>query len=230
MKTHTSIRRPSVVLLALVVVLLATSCGDDTADSTTSTEATTTSSAASTTTTTATTSTEPATTSTEATAATAETSTTQAETATSSTTTVATTTTVDVNALAEGSGCTPGTTDLGDGTWFGYVESATAAELEFDLACWFTGDAAATAAAEDGEESPPPNDYYVRNQNPQLRTIPVAGPANVTWMPNPGDPSTADTVTYADWLTGRATRDYQPGVWLTIAGGETVAILEQFVP
>lgn len=152
--------------------------------------------------------------------------------ATTSTTAAPTTTTLpDTNSLAEGSGCTPGTTDsLPDGEWFGYVDEAGAEELDFDLACWFTGDAAARAAAEDGEESPPPNDYYVRNANPGLRTLSVADNTEVTWLPNPGDPTTEETVSYSDWLEGRQARGYQPGVWLEIEDGAIVDIREQYVP
>jgi hypothetical protein len=36
------------------------------------------------------------------------------------------------------------------------------------------------AAAEDGEESPPPNDYYIHNVNPRLRTLPVRSDAPIT--------------------------------------------------
>ena len=149
------------------------------------------------------------------------------------TTTAAVTTTekIDTNSLAEGSGCTPGSGEsLPDGEWFGYVDKASASEIGFDLACWFTGDAAALAAAEDGEESPPPNDYYVRNVNPIVRIIPVSGDATVIWLPNPGDPTTEEEILYADWVTERDTRDYQPGIWLTIEEGDVVAIEEQYVP
>ena len=141
-------------------------------------------------------------------------------------------TTVDTNSLALGSGCTPGTTVLGDGRWFGYVDSADATAIEFDLACWFGGEGAILAADEDGEESPPPNDYYIRNVNPQLRTISVGSMADAFWLPNTGDPSTQTTVSYTDWLVGRTARGsgYQPGVWVTIVGGEAVFIEEQFVP
>ena len=151
----------------------------------------------------------------------------------STTTTAAVTTTepVDTNSLAEGSGCTPGSGEpLPDGEWFGYVDDTSADEIEFDLACWFTGDAAALAAAEDGEESPPPNDYYVRNVNPAVRLVSVSDDATVTWLTNPGDPSTEEETSYADWTTGRDARDYQPGVWLTIEGDAVVEIREQYVP
>jgi hypothetical protein len=217
-------RKPSaLVALGLALALLAASCGgdDDTTASTTTspttTEATTT--AAPTTTTAVTTTTTAAPTTTTA--------------APTTTTTQATTTTVDTNALASGSGCTPGTDVLPDGEWFGYVDSATAEVLEFDLACWFTGDAAILAAAEDGEESPPPNDYYIRNVNPDLREVPVAADAEVMWLPNLGGPDLAD-ITYADWIAARYTPgtegEYKPGVWLTIADGEIVEIQEQYVP
>ncbi len=151
-------------------------------------------------------------------------------TASTTTTTAATTTTIDVNALAEGSGCTPGSSTLPDGHWFGLVDSVDGTSVTFDLACWFTGDPAAVAAAQDGEESPPPNDYYIRNVNPMLRTIPVASLAEVAWMPNPGDPSTVEVIGFPEWVTNRLSRSYQPPVWLNIEGGEIISIEEQYIP
>jgi hypothetical protein len=210
-------RHLSLVIGVVALALLAAACGGDEASTT---ETTTTTEPPSTTTTAA-----------------GETSTTAAPettttTAAPTTTTAATTTTVDVNTLAVGSGCTPDSTQLGDGVWFGYIDTADTTSIEFDLACWFTGDGAVQAAAQDGAESPPPNDYYVRNENPQLRTVPVASGAEVSWLPNTGDPSTQTTVPYPDWLTSRATRgsDYQPGVWVTIEGGSATFIEEQYVP
>ena len=203
-------------IAALALVVLASACGgDDEAGDTTTTSPPSSTLATTTTTESATTTTAAITTTTSAT-----------------TTTQATTTTVDTNALASGSGCTPGAGDLPDGEWFGLVDAAGATDIDFDLACWFTGDAAVLASAEDGEESPPPNDYYVRNVNPDIRTIPVAAAAEVAWLPNVGDPGSEVTVPYADWLTGRTNRgvDLQPGVWLTVAGGEVVGIQEQYVP
>ena len=132
--------------------------------------------------------------------------------------------------FASGSGCTPGTTELPDGEWFGYVGDVTATDLTFDLACWFTGPAAEQAAAEDGQESPPPNDYYVRNVNTTVRTAPAAAGAEVKWLPNTGDPTTATTVDYVTWLAERESRDFQPGVWLTVADGMVTFVEEQYVP
>ena len=134
------------------------------------------------------------------------------------------------NERANGSGCTPGGDDLGSGRWFGYVTSATAADIEFDLACWFTGTAAVDAAAEDGEESPPPNDYYVRNASDRVRQVIVQADTRVIWLPDPGDPSTTTEVSYDAWVTGRSSRLAQLGVWLTTVDGVVTAIEEQFVP
>ena len=136
---------------------------------------------------------------------------------------------IDVNSLAVGSGCTPGPGDLPDGTWFGYVTDPTAANLMFDLACWFNGAGAIEATLEDGEESPPPNDYYIRNTSADTRTIPAAGDVTVRWLP-PDDIANLADIGYADWLAIRPERDWLPGVWLEIENGEVVAIEEQYQP
>jgi hypothetical protein len=130
---------------------------------------------------------------------------------------------------AEGSGCTPGQGELGDGRWFGFVPATTSGTVEFDLACWFTGDAATRAAAEDGEESPP-NNYYVRNVNETTRTLDVAADASVVWYPLGGDPTSEETTTYPDWLQGVEERGFMFGVWLEVDDGAVVSIHEQWVP
>ena len=138
---------------------------------------------------------------------------------------------VSTNELAEGSGCTPpSVTDLPDGEWYGVVEGAGDGQLVFDLACWFTGDVAVIASAEDGEESPPPNDYHTRNANDVLRTVDVDAGAPVTWYPDGGDPANVATVTYDQWRSDRESRVFDLAVWLTIEGGIVIAIDEQWVP
>jgi len=173
----------------------------------------------------------PSTTTTAPTATTSEESTTIAS-AVSTTTTAVATTVADTNELASGSGCTPGDVELPDGTWFGFVVDANADELQFDLACWFSGEAAIAATAEDGEESPPPNDYYIRNLNPAVRTLAI-GEADVFWLPNTGDPASAETVEYGEWMVYRDARpeaEFQPGVWVTITDGVVTHVEEQYVP
>lgn len=149
-----------------------------------------------------------------------------------SSTTAASTTTIDTNLLASGSGCTPGSNELPDGEWFGFIVDASADVIEFDLACWFTGDAAIAASAEDGEESPPPNDYYIRNANPATRAVQVASDAAVTWLPDVGDPASETDAGYSEWLTGREDRgvELQPGIWITVTDGALTMLREQYVP
>ncbi len=135
------------------------------------------------------------------------------------------------NELASASGCTPGTeTGLPDGRWFGYADVTDDGRVDFDLACWFTDTVAAVAAAEDGEESPPPNGYYIRNVNPLKRTLEVGGGTMVIWYPDLGDPASEATVTFDEWVTGLGGRSGELGVWIETAGGQITAIEEQWVP
>lgn len=145
-------------------------------------------------------------------------------------TTIPVATTVAETDGSEGSGCTPGSsTTLPDGTWFGLVTATTADTVVFDLACWFVGDAAVEAAAEDGEESPPPNDYYVRNQNPTTRVVPVSASATAVYYPT-GDPTGETEGTFDDWRSMVEERGPFFGVWLEVVNGEATVIREQWVP
>lgn len=207
-------------LVLLVAGLVACGSGDDSALeellTSTTVEASTTSSPA---------------TSTPTSTSTPSTTTSTASTSTSTSTPAPTTTTAPTEgARPEGSGCTPGTPDtLPDGRWYVGVDEAGPSELRVDLACWFTGEQAALAATEDGEESPPPNDYYVRNQNPALRTLPVAPGTTVRWYPELGDPTTEVTTPYADWLAARSGGGFL-GLWITTDDGAVTAAEEQWVP
>lgn len=140
-----------------------------------------------------------------------------------------TATPVDVNALASESGCTPGQGDLPDGRWFGYITDPTDESIQFDLACWFSGVGAIEATLEDGQESPPPNDYYIRNTSTDTRAIPVSPDVAVQWLP-PDDIANLSDIPYADWVDGRADRDWLPGVWVEVDGGGVVSIEEQYQP
>ncbi|HJU02395.1 MAG TPA: hypothetical protein VJ966_14465 [Actinomycetes bacterium] len=103
--------------------------------------------------------------------------------------------------------------------------------VTFDLIQWFVGDAAAKAAAEDGQESPPPNDYYTRNVNPRLRTLPVTGGDRITLTRqttgqgggNAAGPVPADLATVAASGIGHI-------FWATVRGGQIQALEEQYVP
>jgi hypothetical protein len=105
-------------------------------------------------------------------------------------------------------------------------------EVTFDLVQWFSGDAATKAAAEDGEESPPPNDYYIRNVNPRLRTLPVTADARLSLTRltlNQGGGGSAAANVEVDLATIRS-RGSDHLFWATVRGGRIVALEEQYVP
>lgn len=139
------------------------------------------------------------------------------------------TTILDGGDSAEGSGCSPGTDGLPDGLWFGFAVEAAGEAMGFDLACWFTGDAAIEAAAEDGAE-PPPNGYHVRNASGAIRSVPVEPSAVVTWYPDVGDPATELVIGYVEWASAVHARGIDLGIWITVEDGHIVEVLEQWVP
>jgi hypothetical protein len=119
---------------------------------------------------------------------------------------------------ASGSGCAPGAGDLPDGWWYGLVDGEVTDELRFDLACYYVGAAAEAEAASRGDEVN--NDYYVVNENEQLRTVPVAGGATARCV----EPEGADLVDCAPGDVGGE------AVWLRVQDGEVDRILEQYAP
>ena len=130
--------------------------------------------------------------------------------------------------LPETSECNPGSNTLPDGLYFGYVSDALDDSIQFDLACWFTGEPAVKAAAQDGAESPPPNDYYIRNASRTLRGVTVGPKIDVIWLPNVAKPATAPT-SYQQWVIDRSPV-FGPPVWITIKGGVLTRIVEQYLP
>ncbi|HYY80636.1 MAG TPA: hypothetical protein VFD04_15855 [Actinomycetes bacterium] len=105
--------------------------------------------------------------------------------------------------------------------------------ITFDLIQFFTGDAATKAAAEDHKESPPPNDYYIRNVNPRLRTLPVRADApitvNVLAAQSTGSATKDVSVTLAKLATYFPNRGTPP-FWITVEQGEVVKIAQQYLP
>jgi hypothetical protein len=118
---------------------------------------------------------------------------------------------------------------LPDGQWYGIAAGVTIDQLDFDLACWFSGAAAEAAAAADGAESPPPNDYHVRNTVETTRALHPAAGTPVVWYPEIGSPGSETGTTYAAWVDTDPERP-RPGIWITIENGEVTAIAEQWVP
>ena len=128
---------------------------------------------------------------------------------------------------------------LDEGRHFVFVKGLPGAppdRMTFDLAEFLTGDAAAQAAAEHGDESPPPNDYYIVNDNPRLRTLPIAPDAELRildWADCCSSFLAGDLGLLADALAhGDPTGTYRPTspFWITVEGGAIVTIEEQYLP
>ena len=104
--------------------------------------------------------------------------------------------------------------------------------VTFDLVQFFTGDAATRAAAEDGKESPPDNDYYIRNVNPRLRTLPVAADAPITantLTAQSSGSATKNVPLTLDQLAGYFPADADP-FWITVEGGQVTRMAQQYLP
>jgi len=133
---------------------------------------------------------------------------------------------------AGGSGCSPGAGPLPDGIWFGMVTAKDATSVTFDLACFFFGSIAYTKGAADGVTVD--DDYYIRNQNPTLRTVPVRSDAVVYEL----EPNYNAFLTepYAAWphdntmLSMICPAPSGCMVWLAVNGGDVTEIMEQYTP
>lgn len=136
------------------------------------------------------------------------------------------------SAGASGSGCAPGAGPLPDGIWFGFVPAIVGNELDFDLACFYFGDIAYDEGEADGEEVN--NDYYIRNQNPTIRTVAVAADAVVWTLGTFDGVGEHSEVPYSDWPAPGPSYIECPGdfclVWLYVNDGEVTELVEQFVP
>jgi hypothetical protein len=137
-----------------------------------------------------------------------------------------------------------GEPDLEDGRHFGYILEidieGDPPSIAFDLAEFLTGEEANEAAVEDGvisEGETVPNDYYIRNRNPMLRTLSLALDVSITvvnWenccesIPGELEPF-VQAFSAKDPPLGIYRGTYSP-YWLTVQGGRIVAIEEQYLP
>lgn len=127
---------------------------------------------------------------------------------------------------------------LEDGRHFVYVKTAFrpangAARVRFDLAYFYTGARAASEAAERGDEVA--DGYYIVNDNPRLRTLPLADEVGVEYVPVGAccelQPGNMDAWLEAVLATNPT--DYAGTSvpwWITVEGGEITRIEEQYLP
>jgi hypothetical protein len=122
-----------------------------------------------------------------------------------------------------GSGCSPGTSTLPDGIWFGDITSVSESSFEFDLMCLAPLPEGSTE--EDGIGD-------ITNTNPTLRTIPVDPDSDVyvldmanSWVQQP----------YSTWHVDPGAINGCPlewcsAVWLYVNGGEATEIMVIWTP
>jgi hypothetical protein len=99
--------------------------------------------------------------------------------------------------------------------------------VTFDLVQYFRDEAATREAAKDHQESPPPNDSYMRNVNPRLRTLPVGADAVITANQLAGS---NENVPVSLGRLASLTRAGSGVFWLTVRGGQILQIGEQWSP
>ena len=125
-------------------------------------------------------------------------------------------------------------TDLGDGRHYARLTAFDRAKrtLTVDVVQFLTGEEAERAAREDGEEA---FDYYVRNQNPRLRTLTVAANfpvvTNTLTASESGSSSKDVVITHAKLAAFLAKGEAQQRVfWFDLKGGVVVRLQEQYLP
>jgi hypothetical protein len=121
---------------------------------------------------------------------------------------------------ASGSGCTPGGGELPDGWWYGTLDGPPGTEVAVDLACYYIGAAAEAEAARRGDEVN--NDYYVVNDNTQVRTLPLADGATGSCV------ELGATLEMIDCAPVEMSGDW--AVWIRVQDGAVDRIVEQYAP
>jgi len=127
---------------------------------------------------------------------------------------------------------------LADGRHFGYVTAAVAGDrsrIFVDVALFLTDEAGKTAADAHGDEFV--NGYYVVNDNPAVRTLPVSPDASV-WIVGPNtnvEPTIrVQLQTWVDAVTSGKNLNpmsyIHDGYWFDVVDGQVVRLTEQWVP
>ena len=131
---------------------------------------------------------------------------------------------------------------------FGYITDFVAVSagewaLEVDYAQWLFGEEATIAAREDGVIGPEDfieNDYYIRNENPRLRTIPVDQLALVRLIDATSGPLDSVTISIQEFIkileSGDDGRWYGAATqgtpfWFMVDGDDRIyQVRQQYVP
>ena len=132
---------------------------------------------------------------------------------------------------AHGSGCVVADyITLPNGVWFGFAEAVGGGAIDFDLACFFTGEAAVVAAAEDEAEA---FDFYIRNNVTVTYHVSIAADARVWYIHKMSSDMIPAEIPLASW-PNPASFQICPSdhcaVWLYVNGLQVTGIVEQYLP
>jgi len=132
---------------------------------------------------------------------------------------------------------------LEDGRHFGFIRSVDVAgrTISFDLAFWLSGEEANQAYQEaTGNTGPVPNDHFVVNDNPELRSLPLAPDLRLRLLDwnhccdtfFDGDLAlfAQAIATQGDVVDGHVRYGGQSQWWITVEGGVVTEIEEQYAP
>ena len=101
--------------------------------------------------------------------------------------------------------------------------------ITFDLIQLYFGEEARREELKDHDtQYPAPNDVYLRNVNPRLRTLPVQAGATISVLDNNLD-ATDGYVSLAK-LAAVLPRQSSMPFWITVRHGQVVKIVEQYIP
>jgi hypothetical protein len=123
------------------------------------------------------------------------------------------------------------------GKKFAYVKrvwkSGGRVYVELDYAEMLTGKAAADAAKAAGKESPPPNDYFIRNQNTKVRTFRLGQGAAVRYLV--GGESAPHVAAGANafllkWVQGAGDTIRDRPYWVWIDGDSVIRMEQVYLP
>ena len=136
----------------------------------------------------------------------------------------------------------PAATALEDGRHFGYVRSVdpAAGTIEFDLAYFLSGEEANAAYQAAGGTGPVPNDHFVVNDNPMLRTLTLAPDVRLrlldwnhcceTFFDGDVGLFAQAIEQQADLTDGELIYRGQSQWWITVEHGVVTEIEEQYSP
>lgn len=120
------------------------------------------------------------------------------------------------------------------GTYAATIETFDASTnlIEFDVVQWLSGQDAADAWHEAFPDDPegPPNDYFIRNENPLVRSAPVAAGADVRLVRLATDGSADVTAGSLAELPSYLAATPLSTFWLSFEAGAVTAICEQYRP